>query len=113
MLFLKRFFGFIADSFTSVDILDILDIALIAVFLFYLYRFIRERRAGKLAIGVVFLALLEIVSGILDLSTVRFVLDHIFEAGLLALVVIFQPELRSMLEQVGGGSLKGDRKSVV
>lgn len=104
---LKHFFGFIADCFGSFGFFDALDIALIAVLLFYLYRFIRERRAGKLAIGLAFLALLEIVSGFLHLSAVQFVLDHIFEVGLLALVVIFQPELRSMLEQVGGESLKG------
>ena len=107
MSVLKRFFGFIADCFASFGIFDVFDIALIAVLLFYLYRFIKERRAGKLAIGLAFLALLEIVSGFLHLSAVQFVLDHIFEVGLLALVVIFQPELRSMLEQVGGGSLKG------
>ena len=103
----ERFFGFVGDCFSTFNLFDVLDIALIAILLFYLYRFIRERRAGKLAIGVVLLLVLEIISGWLELSAVGFVLEHIFEVGLLALVIIFQPELRSMLEQVGGDSLKG------
>ncbi len=107
MTFFEKCAAFFANCFANFSLADILDIALIAIFVFYLYRFIRERRAGKLALGVVFLFALNIVSGWAGLETVEFVLDHIFEVGLLALVVVFQPELRSMLEQVGGDSFKG------
>ena len=105
-----NFFQKIGDVFTTCfstfRFVDLIDILLICVFLFYLYRFIRERRAGKLALGVMVLFLLDLVSGWIGLRTVEFVLDHIFEVGILALVVVFQPELRTMLEQVGGDSFK-------
>ena len=73
---------------------------------YYVYVFIRDRRAGKLAIGVAALILLQILSEFLDLVTMKFILQNIFQIGVIAIVVIFQPELRSLLENVGGDSIK-------
>nr|MBQ4319749.1 diadenylate cyclase CdaA [Clostridia bacterium] len=92
---------------TDITITDVLDIAIVSVIFFYVIRFIRDRRAGKLAVGVILLVVFEAVSIILELATVQFILDNVFQAGLIAIIILFQPELRSMLESVGGESIKG------
>ena len=91
---------------SDISINDMLDIAIVSVIFFYIIRFIRERRAGKLAVGVLLLLIFEVISNILELATVQFILENVFQAGLIALIVLFQPELRSMLESVGGESIK-------
>ncbi len=91
---------------SDISFSDLLDIAIVSVIFFYVIRFIRDRRAGKLAIGVILLLLFEVLSNIFHLSTVQFILENVFQVGFIALIILFQPELRSMLENVGGESLK-------
>ena len=96
----------LVTQFSDISINDMLDIAIVSVIFFYVIKFIRERRAGKLAVGVLLLLIFEVVSNILELATVQFILENVFQAGLIALIVLFQPELRSMLESMGGESIK-------
>ena len=91
---------------SDITFTDILDIAIVSVIFYYVFRFIRDRRAGKLAVGVFLLVLFEAVSTILELATVQFILENVFQVGLIAIIILFQPELRSMLESMGGESLK-------
>lgn len=95
---LKDIFKFV----TEMDILDLLDIGLVWIILYLAYKFIRERRAGKLAVGVVILLALQLVSDFYDLIAMKFILQNVLQVGLIALIVVFQPELRSALEKVGG-----------
>lgn len=92
---------------------DILDIIFVAVVIYMAVRFIRDRRAGKLILGVVVLSFGKIVCDVFELSTMSYLLRMIFENGLLALVIVFQPELRSLLELVGGESLRGLKTSII
>ncbi len=101
------FFEYIFDQFTSMGIVDFLDIALVSVVLYYVFIFIRERRAGKLAVGVLFLLLAVMISDFANMRSLGFLLENIVQVGMLAVIVIFQPELRSMLEKMGGNSIKG------
>lgn len=86
---------------------DLFDIIIVAVLLYYVYKFIKNRRAGKLALGLVVILLINVLSNIFSLSALGFIISNFFQIGLLAIVIIFQPELRSALEQAGGTSLKG------
>ncbi len=95
---LKEIFKFV----TEMDILDLLDICLVWVILYLAYKFIRERRAGKLAVGVVILLALQLVSDFYNLIAMKFILQNVLQVGLIALIIVFQPELRSALEKVGG-----------
>jgi diadenylate cyclase len=97
---------FLVSLISSVSIFDLLDIAVVAVLLYFIYVFIRDRRAGKLAAGVVILVLLQLIAELLELNAMRFIMQNVFQVGLLALVVVFQPELRSALEKVGGEPLR-------
>jgi len=93
----------------SISFPDIIDIIGVAVLLYYVYRFIRDRRAGKLALGVGFIVIFLLLSDLFELHAMQFLLKNVFQVGLLALVIVFQPELRSALEKMGGESLKGIR----
>ena len=86
---------------------DFFDIFIVAVLLYYVYKFIRNRRAGKLAIGLGVILLVKVLSDIFSLKALGFIISNFFQIGLLAIVILFQPELRSALEQAGGTSLKG------
>ena len=86
---------------------DAVDILLVSLLLFYLIRFIRDRRAGKLAVGVLLLIALRVLSNAFDMYLTQYILKNIFQIGVITLVVLFQPELRSVLEQVGATPIKG------
>ena len=91
----------------SFGIKDLVDILIVAFLLYYVYKFIKQRRAGKLALGLGVILLVNVLSDIFSLSALGFIISNFFQIGLLAIVIIFQPELRSALEQAGGTSLKG------
>lgn len=105
-------FSFIWSQIGSISVTDVIDILLVAVLLFYVITFFRDRRAGKLAAGVAALVVALVVSNLLQMRVIRFVLESIVSVGVLALIIIFQPELRSMLEKMGRGSLSGIGKLV-
>lgn len=85
---------------------DILDIVLVAILFYFIYKFLRDRRSGKLVIGVLFLVLLYVACGQLDMYVTRFILQNVFQVGIIVAAVVFQPELRSALEKVGGQPMK-------
>ncbi|MBR6769338.1 MAG: diadenylate cyclase CdaA [Clostridia bacterium] len=97
----------ILNFFTKIDVFDVIDICLVWFFLYLAYKFIRERRASKLAIGVGVLLALRVISDFYELVAMRFILQNVLQVGLIALVVVFQPELRSALEKVGGEPFRG------
>ena len=94
------------DQLRDISFVDVIDILIVSVLFFYVIRFIRDRRAGKLAVGVVFLLGFQIIGEIFNLIAVRFIMQNVFQVGILAIIVVFTPELRSMLENVGVESLK-------
>ena len=106
---LTDFAGGILRTIKSISFLDIIDIIGVAFLLYYIYKFIRDRRAGKLALGVAFIIAFQILSDILEMNALQYILQNVLQVGLITLVVLFQPELRSALEKMGGESLRGIR----
>ena len=102
----KSWFSGIGSQFMSISVIDVIDIALLATLLFYLYRFVRERRAGKLAIGLGVLFVIYAAAVLLNMHAMGFLLQNVFQVGLLALLILFQPELRAALEKVGAEPLR-------
>ena len=86
---------------------DIFDIAIVAVLIYFIIKFAIERRAGKLALGIALLLLLRLFGELFNLVALQYILQLIFQVGIIAIVIVFQPELRSALEKMGGESLKG------
>lgn len=97
-----EFWNNIADMFKMMTIYDLIDILAVSVLIFLAYRFISVRRAGKLTIGIAIIIILSVLSNIFHLNTMSFIFSNLFQVGIVALIVVFQPELRSALEKVGG-----------
>lgn len=85
---------------------DLIDIFLLTGLLYYLYSFVRRRRAGKLLVGVAAVFGLYMVCSLFDMKAIGLLMDNFLTVGLIAVVIIFQPELRDALERVGNTSLK-------
>ncbi len=94
------------------QLIDLIDILLVSIVIYYVIKFIRDRRASKLAIGVCIIFGLLLLSEIFELRAMNFLISSVVQAGLIALIVVFQPELRSALEKVGGSSFKTIRNTV-
>lgn len=100
---------YIVSSIKTMGILDVVDILLLTIVLFFVYRFIRDRRAGKLLIGLGLVLALSLLGDALELPATRFIFSDFRQIGVIAILILFQPELRSALEKVGGTSLSGIR----
>ncbi len=86
---------------SSVELNDIIDILIIAYVIYHAIGFLRESRAGQLVKGLAILFVIFVVSGWLKLTTVQWVLNRVVDSIIIAAAVIFQPELRRILEKVG------------
>lgn len=86
---------------SSVGITDVLDIIIITFLIYKLLGFIRETRAEQLAKGLLLLVVATVLSKWMHLYTLHWLLSGLISAGLVAIVVLFQPELRRALEYLG------------
>lgn len=99
--------GWITDQLNQIfrgqccDWTNALDVLIVAVFIYYLLVLIRGTRAVQLLIGVFVLVVVYGIAVVLKLRLTQFVLQNIFVFGLIALAVVFQPELRRVLGQIG------------
>lgn len=87
--------------FLEFGIRDLVEVLIIATVLFYLYRWIRGTFAIQAAIGLVFIILINALVSALGLTTINFILRRILDVGVLAVFIIFQPEIRKLLYSLG------------
>lgn len=80
---------------------DVIDIAIVATFIYLILRKIRGTSAERLLKGVAVLLVVTLFSEILSLNTINYILENLTQVGLISLVVVFQPELRKILERMG------------
>ena len=84
---------------------DIVDILLVAFLFYKLMRFLRNTNAQKLFQGLILLVAATLLSEVMQLKALSFIMRTVMEVGILALVIIFQPELRKILDQIGSQKL--------
>ena len=92
---------FFKNIVSGIGFTDILDILIVTFIIYKLLHFIRETRAEQLAKGLLFLMVATLLSKVLQLYTLHWILSGVMTVGLIAVVVIFQPELRRGLEYLG------------
>ena len=102
---LKNLFQTIAYSIPNIGVMDIIDIAVVAFAIYKLIGMLRNSTASRVAKGILILAGTTVLTGVLQLNTVKFILDRVLELGFIALVIVFQPELRRFLERMGSRKL--------
>lgn len=92
-------------AYYGIGIWDVVDILVVAFFFYRIYALIKNTRATALLKGLLFLGFLSLVSGSLQLHVVNWILEKLMTVLIVALPVVFQPELRRALEQIGRGKL--------
>ena len=90
---------------------SIIDILLLCLVIFYVLKSISKNVKMVLIFkGIIVIVILKMLSDLFDLVTIGSLLDYVIEWGILALIVIFQPEIRNVLEQIGRSKLLGRHK---
>lgn len=95
------FFMVLFDNIKIFRIRDLIDIAIVAFVIYHGIKLIKETRASQLIKGIIALVVFAQIADMLQLNSVNFILDNTLQLGLIALLVVFQPELRRTLEKVG------------
>ena len=87
----------------SFEIKDAIDIFLVAIMLYYTYRFMRESRSINVFIGIlVFILIWLLVSRVVEMRLLGAILDKLVGVGSLAILILFQDEIRKFLNNLGG-----------
>lgn len=91
----------IPSSLLSFRITDIIDIAIVAYIFYKSSSFLRETRAGTLVKGIILLLIFTWIGNVLQLNTINYLIKNLMQFGIMAFLIVFQPELRRALEKVG------------
>lgn len=92
---------------------DAVDIIIVAFLIYGLVKLVRETRAGQLVKGLFLLVILFIISSYFNLVMVSRVLAYFFQFAFVAILIVFQPEIRKALEQVGRNNVGQSIAAVV
>lgn len=95
----------IKDAFFSIlstlEFKDFIDVAILAYIIYIALKLIRETRAGQLVKGILFLVAGYFLSKFFELKIIEYLLKSALDIGLIAMIILFQPELRRALEKFG------------
>ena len=91
----------------TMNVSDFVDIAIMAYVIYRVLLFIRRSRSGQVAKAIVIIFAALGIATIFNLNIISFLLSRAVELGLIAIIIIFQPEMRRLLEKVGSGRITG------
>ena len=101
---LLEIFGFLRFSFT-----DMLDVLLVALFIYFIFRWIRDSAAMNIFTAIISIYVLRVFAEALNMKLTSALLGTFIDVGVLAVIIIFQPEIRHFLMRFGSGSRFGSR----
>lgn len=101
-----NFFKDFASMLPTIKFMDIIDILVVALIIYGVIMMIQSTGAARIAKSIVIILILSAVTSLLNMYLMNYLLDKILEIGLIALVIMFQPELRRLLEKLGSKSLR-------
>ena len=87
-------------------ITDLVDVAIIVFLVYKLLSLVKSTRAENILKGVGIFLLALWLSTALELRAVSYILSHVVEWGILALIILFQPEIRQILERLGSKNIR-------
>lgn len=91
---------------SSIQLLDVIDMVLMAYIIYKGFKIIRETKAQQLITGIFIFVVIYALSALLQLKVMSFLFGNFFQVGLIAIIVVFQPEFRRVLERVGRTNVK-------
>lgn len=103
---IQEYFSDFIKLLGTIQLADVVDILLVAFVVFQLIKLVRTSRTGRILKAVGALLLTFWLTEIAELHVMNFLLSAVLELGLISLVVLFQPELRRIVERLGSTSLK-------
>lgn len=106
MEYIEQFLRTVQEYVKLIGFFDVLDMAIVAFVVYHIFRFVRRSRSGQVVKAILLIVVALGVANLLQLQVVSFVLNNAVELGFIALVIIFQPEIRRFLEQMGSGKIK-------
>lgn len=98
-------YNYISAITSFIEINDIIDILIVAYIFYKMYMFAKDSRAGQVVNGILVLLILTKVSDVLKLHSLSWLFKNILAVGPVAILVVFQPELRAGLEHIGRSKL--------
>lgn len=101
MYAVKNMLDMVWNVIQSITFMDIIDILLMSYLVYLLIKLIRETRAGQLVKGILFIVIAYVISNIIGLKAMSYIIKSALDIGLLALLIMFQPEIRRALEKAG------------
>lgn len=107
MAIIQTFFSNIVAVFSDFGISDFLDICFVTFLIYNVIKFIRETRTGQLVKGLILFGLLYFLVSLFDMQASSYLFKALFRDAILVLIVVFQPEIRHVIEAVGRSKIKG------
>jgi len=98
---IKRFLYDYRISIPKIYITDIIEIIILAFLIYHLVKWIKNTRAWTLVKGIVVILLFWFIAVIFNLNVVKWIISNTIDVGIIAILIVFQPELRKALEQLG------------
>lgn len=92
------------NQFRTISFIDILDILIVAYIIYRVMKLLKDTSAERLIKGIIILVGIMLLGSMLHLTMISWLLQQALNVGLFAIVVVFQPELRRLLEQIGKGN---------
>ena len=92
------------NQFRTISFIDIIDILIVAYIIYRIMKLLKDTSAERLIKGIIILVGIMLLASMLHLTMISWLLQQALNVGLCAIVVVFQPELRRLLEQIGKGN---------
>lgn len=96
----------------DVRMADILDILLVSILVYYIFLLFRGTRAAQMLFGGLLLILMWFIAQWWELHTITWIISNLATLGIIAIVILFQPEIRSALTRIGQAASKLDLKTI-
>lgn len=107
---LQQFINALTGLVRSITFVDVIDVAIVAYIIYKGLQLVVETRAQQLLKGIAIFTILYFIASWLGMTVMNFILGNILQIGILAMIVLFQPEVRRALEQIGRSNISGKLK---
>ena len=97
-------------KFWDFTLIDFIDVFLVAILLYYIYKLVKGTVAINIFIGIIIIYSVWKLTDFLNMQLLHNIFDGFMKVGIIALIVVFQPEIRKFLLMVGSTNLSGKRK---
>lgn len=97
--FLEEYFFWL--SLPSLSVIDIVEIVILSVLIYMIMRWIKDTRAWMLLKGILIIVIFTFFASLFQMDTILWLINNAISVGIIAVVIVFQPELRKALEELG------------